>query len=94
MKKVILLLAVLLFVCSCVTTSTNDTEFMTSAVINGNEIRVSDTISTVQRYLGKPDERSGDQWTYKGKTDKDPSFVIMFSGDTVSSITKVKPNEN
>ncbi|NLD35949.1 MAG: hypothetical protein GX654_03685 [Desulfatiglans sp.] len=90
MKKVVLLIAMLFFIGACVTTSSNNMEFLTTAIIKGTEIRVHTSQTTVQELLGKPDFATSDELHYKGK-DNEPTYILTFSESSLIRIAKVTP---
>lgn len=93
MKRFLPIFVLLLLLSACVTTSSGgNSKAVTSAVIRGVQIHVTDDRSTVQEQLGKPDVLTGNQWTYKGRTKDEPTYIIFMSG-SVDSIQVIQPEK-
>ncbi len=86
MKKLLSVIVLLMLLSGCVTSTGGET--ITTAVIRGVTIHVTDSSNTVQEKLGKPDELSGTRWYYKG-TQGEPTYILIMDG-SVQSILKVE----
>ena len=91
MKKLLPFFALLLLISACVTTG-GDSKTVTTAVIRGIEIHVTDERSTVQEQLGRPDKLLGSQWHYIGRTKDEPTYII-FMDDSVQRIQVIEPEK-
>ena len=98
MKKFIPVIALLLLVGSCVTTSDKSIEFRDEVTIRGHKVArsVSESYDKdyIRRVLGIPDSLpSSDEWHYRGKTADEPTYIIYFVGDNVNRIGVVTPKK-
>ncbi len=94
MKKFLPIFVLLILLSACVTSSTGGSgQSFTSAVIRGVQIHVTDSRSTVQELLGKPDVLNGNRWYYNGKTKDEPTYVLLIANDSVQNILKLDQNE-
>ena len=96
MKKIFIIFALLgLLLSGCVTSSTGgNAQAITSAVIRGAEIHVSDERSTIQSLIGKPDTLTDNQWYFKGRTKDEPTYILIFNGTTLQNIRKIEPKKS
>ena len=98
MKKFIPVIALLLFVISCVTTSDKNIQFRDEATIRGHKIArsVSEQYDKdyVRRVLGIPDYiPNSDEWHYQGKTADEKTYIIYFMEDSVARIGVLTPKK-